>query len=100
MIKGKNILITGGTGFIGSHLAEMLVRQGNNVTCFDRYNINNNWGWLEESDLSKDINVILGDIRDFDSVHDATGSSGKTSDGTLRICFGHHEPRCNDSWNA
>ena len=40
MIKGKNILITGGTGFIGSHLAEMLVTQGNNVTCFDRYNIN------------------------------------------------------------
>ncbi len=72
MIKGKNILITGGTGFIGSHLAEMLARQGNTVTCFDRYNINNNWGWLEESELSKDINVILGDIRDFDSVHDAT----------------------------
>ena len=72
MIKGKNILITGGTGFIGSHLAEMLVRQGNTVTCFDRYNINNDWGWLEESELSKDINVILGDIRDFDSVHDAT----------------------------
>lgn len=72
MIKGKNILITGGTGFIGSHLAEMLVRQGNKVTCFDRYNINNNWGWLEESELSNDINVILGDIRDFDSVHDAT----------------------------
>ena len=72
MIKGKNILITGGTGFIGSHLAEMLVRQGNNVTCFDRYNINNNWGWLEESELSNDINVILGDVRDFDSVHDVT----------------------------
>ena len=72
MIKGKNILITGGTGFIGSHLAEMLVRDGNKVTCFDRYNINNNWGWIEESDFSDEINVILGDIRDFDSVHDAT----------------------------
>lgn len=72
MIKGKNILITGGTGFIGSHLAEMLVSQGNTVTCFDRYNINNNWGWLENSELSNDINVILGDVRDFDSVHDAT----------------------------
>ena len=72
MIKGKNILITGGTGFIGSHLAEMLVTQGNNVTCFHRYNINNNWGWLENSEFSKDIKVVLGDIRDFDSVHDAT----------------------------
>jgi len=72
VIKGKNILITGGTGFIGSHLAEVLVRDGNKVTCFDRYNINNNWGWIEESDFSDEINVILGDIRDFDSVHDAT----------------------------
>jgi len=72
VIKGKKILITGGTGFIGSHLAEMLVKQGNSVTCFDRYNINNHWGWLEDSELSQDINIILGDIRDFDSVHDAT----------------------------
>lgn len=72
MIKGKKILITGGTGFIGSHLAEMLVKSGNSVTCFDRYNINNHWGWLEDSKFSKDINIILGDIRDFDSVHDAT----------------------------
>lgn len=72
MIKGKKILITGGTGFIGSHLAEMLVKQGNSVTCFDRYNINNHWGWLEDSKLSQDINIVLGDIRDFDSVHDAT----------------------------
>lgn len=72
MIKGKKILITGGTGFIGSHLAEMLVKQGNSVTCFDRYNINNHWGWLEDSKLSQDINIVLGDIRDFDSVHDVT----------------------------
>ncbi len=72
MIEGKNILITGGTGFIGSHLAEMLLKQGNNVTCFDRYNINNSWGWLEDSEFVNDINVILGDIRDFDSVHAAT----------------------------
>ena len=28
MVKRKKILITCGTGFIGSHLAEMLVRQG------------------------------------------------------------------------
>jgi UDP-glucose 4-epimerase len=31
----SNILITGGAGFIGSHLAEMLVGQGNNVTVID-----------------------------------------------------------------
>ena len=68
-MQNKNILVTGGCGFIGSHLVEMLVKKGNKVTCFDRYNPNNHWGWLENSDVKDDIEVILGDIRDFDSVH-------------------------------
>ena len=70
-MKNKEILVTGGCGFIGSHLVEMLVKNGNKVICFDRYNPNNHWGWLENSDVKDDIEVILGDIRDFDSVYDA-----------------------------
>ena len=70
-MKNKEILVTGGCGFIGSHLVEMLVKNGNKVICFDRYNPNNHWGWLENSEVKDDIEVILGDIRDFDSVHDA-----------------------------
>lgn len=31
----KRILITGGTGFIGSHLCEKLLEQGNEVICLD-----------------------------------------------------------------
>ena len=64
----EKILITGGTGFIGSHLTEILVKEGLDVTVFDRYNPNNDWGWLEESEVKNDIKVVLGDIRDFDSV--------------------------------
>ena len=71
MIRNKEILITGGCGFIGSHLAEMLVDAGNKVTCFDRYNIENHWGWLEESKFKDEIDVVLGDIRDYDSVFNA-----------------------------
>ena len=70
-MKNKEILVTGGCGFIGSHLVEMLVKNGNKVICFDRYNPNNHWGWLENSDVKDDIEVILGDIRDFDSVYDS-----------------------------
>ena len=62
------ILITGATGFIGSHLAEMCVEKGFNVVAFDRYNPNNNWGWLENSKYNKDMRIVLGDIRDYDSV--------------------------------
>ena len=70
-MKNKEILVTGGCGFIGSHLVEMLVKNGNKVICFDRYNPNSHWGWLENSDVKDDIEIILGDIRDFDSVYDA-----------------------------
>ena len=45
----KNVLVTGGTGFIGSHLCETLVESGYNVTAYDQYNSNNNWNWLENS---------------------------------------------------
>lgn len=33
----KRILITGGAGFIGSHLCERLLREGNEVLCLDNY---------------------------------------------------------------
>lgn len=33
----KNIVIAGGAGFIGSHLCEYLLMQGNKVTCLDNF---------------------------------------------------------------
>lgn len=65
------VLVTGSEGFIGSHLAEELVRRGYEVKGFVRYNSDNNWGWLETSEYKKDIEVYTGDLRDFDSVYDA-----------------------------
>ena len=67
----NKILITGATGFIGSHLTEYLVEVGCDVVAFDRYNSNNHWGWLENSKYKNDFQVILGDIRDYDSVSKA-----------------------------
>jgi len=70
-MQTKKILVTGATGFIGSHLAEWLVQQGYSVRAFDRYNPNNHWGWLEYSPYKHEMEVILGDIRDYDSVYSA-----------------------------
>ena len=33
----KRILVTGGAGFIGSHLCERLVKDGNDVICLDNF---------------------------------------------------------------
>ena len=63
------ILITGSSGFIGSHLVEHFVSKGFNIVAFDRYNSNNDLGWLEKSKFKSKINFILGDIRDYDSVY-------------------------------
>ena len=64
MGKYKNILITGADGFIGSHLTEMLTREGHNVRALAYYNSFNNWGWLEDIEQSKNLEIISGDIRD------------------------------------
>ena len=64
----KKVLVTGGCGFIGSHLSEFLVKKGLKVVVFDKYNRDGNFGWLENSEFKKDIEIILGDIRDYDSV--------------------------------
>ncbi|MDG1901168.1 MAG: GDP-mannose 4,6-dehydratase [Bacteroidales bacterium] len=70
----KNVLVTGAGGFIGSHLTELLVEKGFNVKAYIHYNSKNNWGWLEGSKYKNDIEVVSGDIRDFDSVNSAIKS--------------------------
>ena len=69
-MKNK-VLVTGASGFIGSHLAELCVEKGFSVVAFDRYNSNNNWGWLETSKYKDEMEIVLGDIRDYDSVSKA-----------------------------
>ena len=64
----KNILVTGAGGFIGSHLVELLVQKGFNVKAFVHYNSWNKWGWLDTSLVKNNIEIITGDIRDYDSV--------------------------------
>ena len=64
----KNILITGGAGFIGSRLCEKLFDQGNNITVLD--NLLEKIHGNEESFLFKKIKdkctFIKGDVRDKD----------------------------------
>jgi dTDP-glucose 4,6-dehydratase len=65
-LKRKKILVTGADGFIGSHLAEELIRRGHQVRAFVLYNSFNSWGWLDQSspEIKKSFDVFMGDIRD------------------------------------
>lgn len=65
------ILITGAGGFIGSHLVETALKQGVDVRAFVRYNSKNSWGWLETIRALQELEVLTGDIRDYDSVFKA-----------------------------
>ena len=62
--KQESVLVTGADGFIGSHLTELLVKDGYKVKALSQYNSFNYWGWLEDVDCINEIEVLNGDVRD------------------------------------
>jgi len=64
--RGKKILVTGADGFIGSHLAEALARDGAKVSALALYTGLDKHGWLDEIDTAVrgEMKVIRGDVRD------------------------------------
>jgi len=60
-MKGKNCLVTGGSGFVGSHLVKRLVDMGSNVTIID----------IEEPDSSikNDVEFFNIDIRNYEKLN-------------------------------
>jgi dTDP-glucose 4,6-dehydratase len=72
-LKGKQVLVTGAGGFIGSHLVETLVKAGANLKVLVHYNSRNDWGVLELVDKSvlSQIEIVSGDVRDSDCIREA-----------------------------
>jgi len=58
-----NILITGGTGFIGRHLTRALTRQGFRCTCLVRPGRN-----LDEIEELSNVRIVYGDVTRPDSL--------------------------------
>jgi NAD dependent epimerase/dehydratase len=70
--KNKKVLVTGAGGFIGSHLTERLVELGASTRALVHYNSAGAWGWLDASPFKDEMEVVLGDICDRDSMTRAT----------------------------
>ena len=69
--QGRQVLVTGGGGFIGSHLTEKLVTLGARTRALVHYRADGSWGWLDGSEYKNDMEIIAGDVRDRDSVAQA-----------------------------
>lgn len=68
IFKNKNVLVTGGTGFVGSHLAEELVNLGANVITTFEYT--DPLSYFMVKGLDKKVTMADIDIGQFDKVFD------------------------------
>lgn len=74
----KNIIVFGGSGFIGGHVVDNLIKKDYRVTVFDR--INNNQQYLIPKQ-NKKINYFFGDIKDKEAVLEAVSKH----DGAINL---------------
>jgi CDP-glucose 4,6-dehydratase len=77
--NGKNVLVTGGNGFLGSWLVNDLVQKGANVTCIVKDPIEGSN--IEMLGIVDNIKAVKGDVADFDCVKKAMRESN------TEVCF-------------
>ncbi|WP_224490285.1 SDR family oxidoreductase [Robertkochia flava] len=69
-LKSKKVLVTGGAGFIGSNLCEVLLEIGAKVTCLDNFATGHRHN-IEPFLENKNFTLIEGDIRDLETCRKA-----------------------------
>ena len=70
IIENKNVLVTGGAGFIGSNIIDKLLKQNNRVVCLDNFATGkreNIAGYMNNPDFK----LIEGDIRNLETCREA-----------------------------
>lgn len=63
----RNVLVTGGTGFIGSNLVALLRSRGHGVTVLD----NLSSGYRKNLDAHPEVKLVEGDVRDVKAIEEA-----------------------------
>ena len=90
------VLVTGADGFIGSHLAEELVKKGEHVRAFCYYNSFGSCGWIDTlpADIRDNMEIFMGDIRDPNGVRTAMVGQEHVYHlaALIAIPFSYHSP--------
>jgi UDP-glucose 4-epimerase len=73
-LSGERVVVTGGSGFIGSHVVAALCRLGANVLSVDRRPAD---GFRCHPDGGHDVSVVVGDLREGDVVEAAVPDGTK-----------------------
>ena len=68
-ITPVRVLITGGAGFIGSHLADALITRGDHVIALDNFSTGST---TNIKHITKNLEIIDGDIRNADLINETT----------------------------
>lgn len=94
---GKSAFVTGGCGFIGSHLVESLVKAGAKTKALAFYDARGSFGWLDSlpPEIKKEVEIIAGDIRDGDMMTRAASSGDIIFHlaALIGIPYSYHSPR-------
>ncbi|MDD5069254.1 MAG: SDR family oxidoreductase [Candidatus Omnitrophica bacterium] len=78
-LKNKKVLVTGGAGFIGSHIVEALINQDVKVTVLDNFfsgkESNLSFVLKDNKSITDNFELIRGDIRDLNDCRKAAGGA-------------------------
>jgi UDP-glucose 4-epimerase len=70
-LRNKRVVVTGGAGFIGSHIVDQLVSTDNEVVIIDNFSTGK-WKHIDHHRANKSVRVEQADVRDLDTMIDLT----------------------------
>jgi UDP-glucose 4-epimerase len=85
----KTVFVTGGAGFIGPHLVQRLLADGNRVVSFDNYAT----GSARNLPAGDELQVVEGDLRDREGL--AAALRQAAPDAVMHLAAIHYIPYCN-----